>query len=136
MIFHLLYISELSPPFENSIDVTQIIETSQRNNKTNGLTGILISNGNHFIQLLEGKEEAVLRTYQVIAKDPRHIKLRTLMTYKDHVRIFPNWSMGLAQKEKDKISLQELIPLIHSEILKLEGSKERAISVLKKFNHL
>lgn len=132
-VFHLLYISEQSQNFTN-YDLKVILEKSHHNNTRAGLTGILIKNGPYFIQLLEGKKETVLKFYDKIALDLRHSKVRTLMTTTDSVRIFPSWSMGFVEGSSEKLKMEELIPLIHEDIIKQEDSRARIVSVLRKFN--
>ena len=49
-----------------------------RANERNGqadVTGILLFNGTHFFQLIEGPEEKVQDIYQHICQDPRHYNL-------------------------------------------------------------
>jgi hypothetical protein len=134
VIYHLLYISEQSRLFSDS-DVERILNISSVNNHELALTGILIKNGNFFIQLLEGKQETVNQLYQKISLDPRHTRIKTLMTFSDSTRMFPQWSMGYVEGTKDNLKLTELIPLIHEEVMKKEDTKSRIISVLRKFNH-
>jgi hypothetical protein len=132
-VFHLLYISEQSPIF-TSLDMKVILEKSHHNNPKYGLTGILIKNGPFFIQLLEGKKESVLKTYDKISLDLRHTKVRTLMTTMDSLRIFPDWSMGFVEGSTEQLKMDELIPLIHEDIIKKEDTRARILSVLRKFN--
>jgi hypothetical protein len=122
-VFHLLYISEQSQNFTENVKNSRV-----------GLTGILIKNGPFFIQLLEGRRESVLKSYDKIALDVRHTKVKTLMTSTDVIRIFPEWSMGFVEGCKEKIKMDELIPLIHEDIIKKVDSRARILSVLKKFN--
>lgn len=70
MIFHLLYISEKSDVFNEASDLQSILLKSQANNEKKNLTGLLIRNGNFFIQLLEGKKETVMSLYHTISSDP------------------------------------------------------------------
>ena len=53
-----------------------------RANERNGqadVTGILLFNGTHFFQLIEGPEEKVQDIYQHICRDPRHYNLVELL---------------------------------------------------------
>ncbi|HBT2248257.1 TPA: BLUF domain-containing protein, partial [Klebsiella pneumoniae] len=53
-----------------------------RANERNGqadVTGILLFNGTHFFQLIEGPEEKVQDIYQHICQDPRHYNLVELL---------------------------------------------------------
>lgn len=48
-------------------------------NKSSSITGILLFNGTHFFQLLEGPEAAVNAVYSRICQDPRHHNLVELL---------------------------------------------------------
>lgn len=134
MIYHLLYISQKTNHFSGQTDINQIIEASVRNNKRVAVTGILILNGKYFIQLLEGKRDVVVSTYQKISLDRRHDNIRTLMSFSDNQPIFPQWSMGLVKGEHHLPEMQELIRLIHDDVIKLSGSQEKVVQILKNFN--
>lgn len=133
MIHHLLYISEASQALSD-VELGIILEHSRTNNLSKDLTGILIKNGNFFIQLLEGKKEVVENLYRIIVKDSRHTKVKTLIVFDSSERLFPQWSMGLVNEKAHVQTMSELIPLIHQDVMKLQTSKDRIISVLRKFN--
>lgn len=133
MVHHLLYISEEISPITD-VDLEIILERSRTNNQKKELTGILIKNGTFFIQLLEGKKETVEGLYKVISKDPRHTRVKTLIVFNSTNRLFPTWSMGLVDGKTEVKKMNELIPLIHSDVLKQVSAENRIISVLKKFN--
>ena len=134
MIFHLLYISQTTPLFSEDTDLIRIVRSSMKNNKELEVTGMLVKNGNFFIQLLEGKERAVMKIYNEIAHDRRHSNIKSLMTFQNTTRIFPEWYMGLVDNKVHDVPIRELVPYLHEDILKIEGSKEKVISILKKFN--
>ena len=133
MIYHHLYISEKTPLYKEETDLERILESSRKNNVQKNITGLLIKNGVFFIQVLEGKREDVLTTFNRISPDPRHMKVKTLLTYNDSVRIFPEWSMGIVDNDKHKVSIDKLIPLLHVDVIKLKSSKEKIIMLLKNF---
>ncbi|MCX0498268.1 diguanylate phosphodiesterase [Erwinia billingiae] len=64
-------------------------------NTSMGVTGILLFNGTHFFQLLEGPEEAVSTVYRNICHDPRHHNLVELMCDVTPSRRFGNAGMEL-----------------------------------------
>lgn len=133
MIFHLIYISEKTSSYQND-EVAQIIEKSQINNKAIEVTGLLLNKGKFFIQLLEGEKSAVEKLYEKIKRDPRHSSFSTLFTYTDNTRLFPAWSMGLVKVSESDPRMQELLLLLKSDATPAEGSKEKVISTLVKFN--
>ena len=136
MIYHMLYISEKTPTFNEDKDLQRILEISRVNNKKKNITGLLIKNGDFFIQLLEGGKEDVIKTFNYISSDPRHMKIKMLVSYQDKIRLFPGWDMGLADNNKLQVNINELIPLLHENILKNQESRDKVITILKKFNTL
>lgn len=59
------------------------------------VTGILLFNGTHFFQLLEGPDEHVRRIYQDIEQDPRHYNLVELLCDHGPTRRFGKVGMEL-----------------------------------------
>jgi hypothetical protein len=92
-MLRLLYISDISAAGSGE-QLENILRTAQKNNAANGLTGVLISGGNVFMQVLEGPEQAVLRTYVNILDDRRHGNCRLIYISPVSGRLFSNWSMG------------------------------------------
>ena len=135
MIYHLIYISEKSDLFNEPIDLVRILESSRNNNKKKQVTGLLIKKGDFFIQVLEGKREDVMTTFNRISPDPRHKKLKTLLTYQDSTRIFPSWDMGSVDVEKNDVSITKLLNLLHVDVIKQKDSKDKIIILLKNFNN-
>ena len=71
-----------------------ILESSRRNNKNSGITGILFFSDGHFLQVLEGETQDVLKTYGRIAQDPRHSNIVLLLQHEIERRDFDGWTMG------------------------------------------
>ncbi|NEG62719.1 EAL domain-containing protein [Pantoea agglomerans] len=64
-------------------------------NKSSSITGILLFNGTHFFQLLEGPEAAVNAVYSRICQDPRHHNLVELLRDYAPARRFGHVGMEL-----------------------------------------
>ena len=64
-------------------------------NKSSSVTGILLFNGTHFFQLLEGPEAAVKAVYNRICQDPRHHNLVELLRDYAPARRFGHVGMEL-----------------------------------------
>jgi hypothetical protein len=128
-----LYISEASEYFRLDDDLDDILESSNKNNSKENITGILIKNDKFFIQLLEGKKSSVEKIYSKISKDDRHRSLRILMDYNSDERIFPEWAMGYVELgANNETKLKDLIPLIHKDVIKLSNSKQKVLAIHKK----
>ncbi|POT55315.1 diguanylate phosphodiesterase [Citrobacter amalonaticus] len=63
-------------PFEL---LSRMVATASQKNEQANVTGILLFNGNHFFQLLEGPEEGVNHIYQCICEDERHYNIVELL---------------------------------------------------------
>ncbi|WP_024553251.1 diguanylate phosphodiesterase [Franconibacter helveticus 513] len=57
----------------------EMVATANLKNGETGVTGILLFNGTHFFQLLEGPEEGVLEIYNHICEDARHYNIVELL---------------------------------------------------------
>lgn len=71
-----------------------VLEASRRNNTRAGITGLLVTGGQRFLQVLEGPEAAVLATYARIQADPRHFACVLLSCREVQARAFGEWAMG------------------------------------------
>lgn len=92
-VFQLRYISTLAEGVRAD-EVPKILDTARRINRQNRITGLLLFNGERFLQLLEGEEAAVRATFERIAADPRHRGVAILgMTTGDR-RAFADWDMA------------------------------------------
>jgi hypothetical protein len=71
-----------------------ILDVSRHNNRRDGLTGYLVSDGTWFLQILEGDDESVMAALVRIRFDPRHSDVRVISTRQVRMRSFPQWSLG------------------------------------------
>ncbi|MGY3262090.1 BLUF domain-containing protein [Frigoribacterium sp. 2355] len=88
-----VYVSRSSYPFTDD-DLANLLMTSRSNNARLGITGMLLHREGRFIQVLEGPEEAVRERLAVIARDPRHTAVHTIVDELVEDRLFPAWTMG------------------------------------------
>lgn len=109
MLSTIIYRSHLSD------DVSELIleGLAGKANKVNNafdVTGILLFNGTHFFQLLEGPEDAVNTIYQRICQDTRHHNLVELLRDYAPSRRFGNAGMELFDlREYDKASVLQAV---------------------------
>ena len=91
-IYRLIYKSTSTEPV-NPMMVKSIEEQSRDYNRCLEVTGILVASQSEFLQVLEGRIEAVNQVYNKILRDKRHVDV-TLLSY-DLVegRAFEDWSM-------------------------------------------
>lgn len=98
-LYHISYFSRSSLKGSDDdvkIGIESILNVAQQRNAQQGVTGALLYSGGYFIQVLEGKEEAVEEIFESIQCDTRHYDVVVI----DHAhmaeRSFPKWSMALA----------------------------------------
>jgi Sensors of blue-light using FAD len=77
-------------------DLKHILSTAIRRNRQDGVTGGLVFNRSHFMQVLEGESAAVTRTFVRIAADPRHGDVTLVEVKPIDEALFGRWSMGYA----------------------------------------
>lgn len=78
-----------------------LLAQCRTNNRTAGLTGVLIHHDGHFIQVLEGEESGVRSALEKIKRDPRHTDFVMLSTGPAPARLFGQWSMGSMTLNKE-----------------------------------
>lgn len=95
-LYCMLYHSQLAPGAPVSC-ISDIIKTARKFNATHGITGILVFDGQRFLQHLEGPQQVLTDLIVRIARDPRHTDF-TLQHHGEAVgpRRFPTWSMAYA----------------------------------------
>ncbi len=95
MLVRLLYASRATGQIDEAL-VASILEKAHAYNAAHGLTGILCtsSEGNVFLQVLEGGRPAVNELYGRILRDPRHQDVILLDYAEIAERRFATWRMG------------------------------------------
>lgn len=77
-----------------------ILASARRFNDQNGITGFLLATDQAFAQVLEGPRDTVAEAYGRIVADPRHAALRLLAEGPIAARSFPDWAMGVAERDE------------------------------------
>lgn len=105
MIFNLFYTSSANDLQQHELET--LLEKAREKNAVNGITGILLYCDGIFVQLLEGEETKVKETFDRIAKDPRHMDLRNIVSTSSEKRYFPEWKMGYKPMSPEDLALIE-----------------------------
>ena len=98
MLTRVFYISEIAASCTD-IDIKMILGTAHVNNRRLDVTGMLAKSDGHFGQVLEGRTDVMPGLLAKIQADWRHGAVRMLLQDSIETRQFPNWSMGLIQRE-------------------------------------
>lgn len=107
--FSLLYVSTATVSVAMALADTMrdILVASDANNRRDGITGFLLSDGYAFVQLLEGPERQVQECFSRICKDKRNSLPTVREVSWSDARLFPNWSMcALNLSGRDNLLLQ------------------------------
>ena len=78
-------------------DLEAIHRTAREVNALEGITGLLIFNGTHFLQIVEGGEDAIADLVARLRRDLRHSALEIRDERKVAERVFPDWSMEMVR---------------------------------------
>src|SRR6056297_3774234 len=74
-------------------DLDAILASCERNSPGRAITGMLLFDRGHFVQLLEGPRAEVTACFLTIGADPRHSDVHLLAAGPLDARLFADWSM-------------------------------------------
>jgi hypothetical protein len=98
-LVHVSYCSQALMPIGQS-ELDRILQSSQRNNQRDEITGLLTFSGEVFVQFLEGPAAAVSRLMGRIQGDPLHRDVIILSEGAEHERVLPGWDMELVSRKE------------------------------------
>jgi hypothetical protein len=76
-------------------DLEAIHRSAREINALEGISGLLIFNGTHFLQVIEGAPQAIDELVERLRRDPRHSALEIRDEREIAERSFPDWSMEM-----------------------------------------
>ena len=98
-VYALIYTSRAKSAISDD-ELLKILKVSRKNNTIANITGVLLYRNQHFIQLLEGPEEAVNRIYDTIKQDERHHHIQLVYSGSKENRQYEGWTMGFVHMEQ------------------------------------
>ncbi len=127
-LLRLMYLSTAAST--NDVDTTQsILRTSSIHNPLSHITGVLCSGDSHFLQVLEGPDQAVLALYGKVVKDPRHHDPALLSIELATERLFAEWSMAHIEGYRQPDALyRTLLPRRH-----MDQGKQQVAALMRAF---
>lgn len=127
-LLRLVYLSTAAPG--NDSGMTQaILRASSIHNPLSSITGVLCSSRSHFLQVLEGPEQAVIALYSRMAKDPRHTHPILLSIELVASRLFAGWSMAHIEGYRTAAELyRTLLPRRH-----VDQGKQEVAALMRSF---
>lgn len=110
-------------------DLKQILVVSRAKNAAMNMTGILIYDGVHFLQTLEGPVDEIGALFHRIMDDPRHIEVVPFDVKLIERRRFADWDMHLFDKQDAAMLVPDLAVTDFSDFW-LNCVHDRAATVL------
>ncbi|WP_216726583.1 BLUF domain-containing protein [Hymenobacter siberiensis] len=111
-VYQMLYRSRATAPLSDEA-LGQLLHTARRFNAEHRISDILLYSAGHFVQVLEGSEEAVRNLYAAIQQDTRHTQVVTVSAGPTAERHFAGWSMAfgrVATPDLDRTLRAPLLP--------------------------
>lgn len=90
-------------------DLEDIHRTARENNALEGITGLLVFNGTHFLQFIEGDADAIDSLVERLRRDSRHNGLEIHEEGTPAERSFPSWSMELVRVSSSYFEARETL---------------------------
>ncbi|WP_312599004.1 BLUF domain-containing protein [Brevundimonas sp.] len=101
-LFRIVYVSEAAGSAASGLmPLVDIIGVSDRNNRRDQLTGVLMRHEGRFLQVLEGARVDLDRTLTRVRSDGRHTNLAVLSDRRVEARMFPDWAMARVEATPD-----------------------------------
>jgi hypothetical protein len=113
-------------------EINQLTEKSRKNNAEKDITGILMTSGQVFFQIIEGPEKAINDLWDDIISDFRHTDIILLKSENGSFdRLFPDWSMkGIALDAESELRLEPLKAIMEM-IVEWEKRKDKLVNTLE-----
>jgi hypothetical protein len=99
-LLQILYVSQLAGDAGFAV-VKDIVQASRSHNRSRGITGALLFDGERFCQLLEGSEGELVPLMSRIEGDERHVAIRTLHRGPAGSRALRSWRSGYCESAHD-----------------------------------
>ena len=129
---YIVYISTTSKILTDS-ELAEMLKENYLNNRRANINGMLIYTEGSFIQVLEGPEDSVKRTYQEIVQDSRQKNIIKLAEDTINVPNFNNWSMAFIPSDPAKVAaLEGYINPVSNGFLRT-ANNHAAVMLLKSF---
>ena len=133
MISQLIYVSTRTKQCSDQ-EIPKILESSNKNNGKDDITGVLLYSDKKFLQVLEGETKAITELYDHIQKDTRHKNVMMISLAPIKERSFPSWQMGSREVAKDFSFLSNMNEQEQKEFNKILNGEEnnKAIKLINK----
>jgi len=101
-LIRIIYASTATSPM-NLADLLDLLEAARGKNLPLGITGMLVYEDGSFLQLLEGKSDAVRALFARVQADRRHTAVTKLVEEPIEAPTFADWSMGFVRAAREDL---------------------------------
>jgi hypothetical protein len=132
----LVYRSRATKPLSD-IDLFYLLAQARQRNEETGLTGLLLYDRGWFFQWLEGPTAHLGRTWNRIRRDPRHGRVTVVADQPIPLRIYADWTMGFAHRDRQHGAVLNGFVTADVEMLEdLHLNPDKAPNILAAFNRM
>jgi class 3 adenylate cyclase len=97
----LTYLSKFTRELSTD-EIASIGKRSAERNSREGITGVLLTIGDMFYQVIEGKEAVIDDLFKRISRDDRHTNVVSICTENDvNTRNYPDWGMKIINLDEE-----------------------------------
>ena len=120
------YISSFARPIPDD-EIAELGAYAAQRNSGDGITGVLLTLGAVFFQVIEGEDGAIDDLYARVLRDDRHTDIICLRSEFDaEYRLFPDWSMNV-------IDLDDLVGEVMAPLKLLLGRMSEAQLIIERY---
>lgn len=131
-MYRLIYLSTATDDSMTDFDLDDLLQKSQKSNRLNDISGILLHLNGEFVQVLEGTKKAVLNLFEIIKLDKRHKDVVAFDEKEVSERYFAGYFMAFDPEHYNKKNkFESLINFNHDKIL--NSDKDAVLVFLKSF---
>ncbi len=105
----LLYRSRSRDGAASGLQMSDILAEARPANAREGITGVLTAVDGHFVQIIEGSDDALDRLVAKLRRDPRHSDLTILERRLANSRRFGDWDMVSPRLAPSEVALLALL---------------------------
>ncbi|MEL6328282.1 MAG: BLUF domain-containing protein [Planctomycetota bacterium] len=118
-------------------DLHDILQVARLKNAASAITGVLLFDGERYLQFLEGDPVRIYALFERIQQDGRHEDVRLLAIADITERHFGNWNMGVIYPEQREVNdLAAMKEILEAEPVSPENrsSHDQALALLHGFS--
>ncbi len=132
----IVYRSRAIVPFTD-IDLFYLLAHARERNQAAAISGVVLYDRGHFFQWVEGANQQLGQIWNRIRSDPRHTDIQVLADQAVPIRLFENWSMQFAHRDKQHESIIEGFVVADAELLDdLHLNPSKVPNILASFSKL